>query len=305
MAELAPGLLPMGFKTDLTRLLFASYVDNIYVAANFCEDALACLKMFFQYLTDCWGLELKPGSESLLVPPGADISKVPDPSKVVNVATVLGWRIRGDGSMSTHWSWLKRVMWAAFYCNVRCRGWAKLGLKRRLTLLSRSVQPVFQWGVSCWGPTPHFVDDLNSLQRNMVAKALNIIPTPFETPATFNKRRFKTASHYIENHLKWWGQMWMRSTIAWHEHVQRDVREQTEFYTTLSQDRCLSKLSWVAPLSVYHAAEWLDDRRTIETRRCSAGFPAFSSRTQTRVVRGHISMRWHDRVSYASRMCAS
>ena len=114
MAELSFGLLPMGFKTDLTNLLFASYVDNIYVAANFCEDALACLKAFFRYLADCWGLELKSGSESLLVPPGADISKVPDPSIVVHETKVLGWRIRGDGSMSTQWAWLERVMWAAF-----------------------------------------------------------------------------------------------------------------------------------------------------------------------------------------------
>ena len=63
---------PLGFEYENRRLVFGSWVDNIYCASNNAESACLMLTRVFDYLRRHWGLEMKEGSGSCLVSRGHD-----------------------------------------------------------------------------------------------------------------------------------------------------------------------------------------------------------------------------------------
>ena len=63
-----------GFDASIGRLVFASYVDNVYSVAHTAADAYLNLNIFFAHLEHRWGLRLKSGSLCLLCARGHDFS---------------------------------------------------------------------------------------------------------------------------------------------------------------------------------------------------------------------------------------
>ena len=92
----------------------------------------------------------------------------------------MGWTIQCDAGLSKQWALLVPKLWGMFYANLRQPGWYKLGVKRQFSLLARTVEPVALRALSAWGPTPHYVDSLNRLQRKMVATLLRLWKYPGE-----------------------------------------------------------------------------------------------------------------------------
>ena len=103
----------------------------------------------------------------------------------------------------------------------------------------------------------------------------------------------------IEDHGQWWSKIWYRQAVKWDAHLERDAHRQHEFSNgNVSIADVQSSFSWTPLLSRWHGADWLAAQRTFVFR----GQGGVESRTNTRIVRGHPAIRWHEGVEFASRM---
>ena len=186
-----------------------------------------------------------------------------------------------------------------FYANLRQPGWVKLGVRRQFSLLARAVEPVALRTLSAWGPTPHYVESLNRLQRKMVATLLRMWKYPGEEWRHFRSRQSRAAGRCIEDNGEWWARKWMQRCVRWDKCLQRDYEEQRKLLNCASVQSAQlfkTKLSWAPQLINFLDENWFRERRTI----CSYHEGrSVSSRTDTRVVRGAVLARWHDRVIFA------
>ena len=169
-----------------------------------------------------------------------------------------------------------------------------------MLLLNRCVESILLRGLSAWGACPKYVEECNKLQRRMVGRVLNMFPFPLEPPASYRSRVGRAAGREIEKVVGWWGRKWMMRTLAWDAHIARDLCEQNKFAAGASSNEVKTSFSWAPVLSRWRDANWFRERRVIVKRGRHSD--ATSSRTHTRSIRSHVSLRWHDRVDYAKRM---
>ena len=110
--------------------------------------------------------------------------------------------------------------------------------------------------------------------------------------------------------------MW---TLAWDAHFARDNQEQERFYRAFqnqdfdrSSTGCeysvshdviyVTSFSWAARLSRFMDKSFFDKVRATERRNI---FGALLTRTNTRCVRSHVSVRWHDSIDFCTRVNAA
>ena len=185
--EVLPLCFERGFEACSGRLVFGSWVDNIYTAAHTPEDACDLLTIVFDRLQSVWGLGMKAGSASVLVCKGHDLSQcsLPDNIQPVTVADVLGWTVCSNASMAEQWRRLLAAAWASFHLNVRCRLWKRLGQGRRLALLERVVKPVVLHKLRAFSPSKYWFKQVCKLQKHMVSRALGNFRLPCEDRKTY------------------------------------------------------------------------------------------------------------------------
>ena len=265
-----------------------------------------------------WGLELKAGSASCLVARGHDVSDLEPLAgiPIVSTAVVLGWRISDDASFSAQWTLAKALVWGAFHSNVRCRGWKGFGVRRRLALLDRAVKPVLIHRLRIFGPTQFFLDNVRKLQRHLVSRACGNHRLSVESARDFFSRVSRETRGLIGNSVSDWALEWVKGTLAWDAHLARDNQEQERFYGAFqNQDSDLgcehypsheliyqTSFSWAARLSRFMDKSFFDKVRETERRNI---FGAVLTRTNTRCIRSHVSVRWHDSVDFCTRVEAA
>ena len=189
-------------------------------------------------------------------------------------------------------------MWKAFYANVRGRNWRRLGMRRRLVLLSRSVRGIVQYCTGVWPPQHKYCEKLNVLQRKMVSMAMDNTRLSIESWVDYVRRSARTASSWIERHSLWWSREWLLRSVTWNDHLRRDLERQLA--CNCSDVRSSTSYSWASILFSWHASEWLSAQRVYFNRSRSGG--SLSSRTGTRSLHGFVHIRWHEGVEYAQRM---
>ena len=304
--ELEDALYPCGYPVEHTKLLVATYIDNVYAASRFTSSATWNIEVFFKHLKDHWGLDVKPKSKIVLPVRGAvDLATHGDGWSVQDSMMVLGWHIQSDGGLQAQWKELVPKLWGAFMRNLRQKGWQRLGVSRRFKLLDRAVRPIALRALSAWAPTPHYVEQVNKLQRRMAARALNVFRYPQEEWRNFRGRESRVAAREIEGTTGgWWARAWMRHSLSWDSHLERDWAEQLRFLQTPDPtpqvfETFITKLSWAAALVHHHDKKWFDERRVVTP--CRDGLRV-ASRTGTRANPGHVQIRWHDRIAYCQRM---
>ena len=304
--ELEVSLRPSGFPVSHTKLLAAAYIDNVYAASRFVSGATLNIELFVKHLKDTWGLDVKPKSKIVLPARGAtDLVTVGEGWSVQTCMDILGWSIQSDGGLHAQWKALVPKLWGVFMRNLRQRGWQHLGVSRRFKLLDRAVRPIALRALSAWAPTPHYVDQLNKLQRRMAARVLNIFRYPLEEWRSFRGRESRMAARQIEGTGSgWWARAWMRHSLSWDSHLQRDWAEQLKVFETPNPgpqvyETVKTQFSWAAALVHYHDKTWFADRRIITPSR--DGLRA-ASRTGTRLNPGNVQTRWHDRIEFCQRM---
>ena len=139
--------------------------------------------------------------KNVLAPKGALIDEVVgDNWTTEEHSEILGWTIQHDGGINIGWNRMVHKMWQAFYGNVRAAGWRKLGTRRRLLLLSRSVSGLVQRGVAIFPPQHGYALRLDCLQRRMVSAAIGNTRLATEDCVTFVRRSGRTSAAYIESH---------------------------------------------------------------------------------------------------------
>ena len=277
------------------------------------------LSRVFDSLRRYWGLEMKEGSASCLASRGHDFGDFEPPSNIpiVPQATFLGWIVSDDGGILASWQAMKAAVWAAFYANIRCRGWKRLGMRRRLTLLDRTIRPLLAYRLRIHGPTTASVTQLEKLQRHLVSRALGNFKLSTEDFKTFFVRASRQAKSHIGSRVSDWALDWVKGTLLWDAHLRRDGSQQKQWLSSnsvscgsstvapkLSHDTIhhATSFSWAAALVDFMNAQFFSDRRRTEPRNL---FGAVHTRTSTRAVRGHIHTRWHDSVSYSEQLLST
>ena len=319
--ELLPTCKLHGFKISADRLVFGSFVDNIYCASNNAQSAIEMLRIVFNHLKLVWGLDMKAGSASCLVARGHDVSDLEPLAEIpiVSSAVVLGWRISDDASFSAQWTLAKALAWGAFHSNVRCRGWKSFGVRRRLALLDRAVKPVLMHRLRIFGPTQFFFDKVGKLQRHLVSRACGNHRLSSDSARDFFSRVSRETRALIGTSVSDWALEWVKGTLAWDAHLARDNLEQERFYSAFqnqdsdrSSTGCeyyvshevvyVTSFSWAARLSRFMDKSFFDKVRATERRNI---FWALLTRTNTRCIRSHVSVRWHDSVDFCTRVNAA
>ena len=310
--NLYPTCALRGFPVGKCRVVFGAWVDNIYCASEDPADAYRNLTEVFNELSRVWGLELKEGSVSVLVSNGFDCSdfsrqfQLPVPNSV----EVLGWQFSRSGSISLIWRELIRKAWGIFQANIQTRNFRALGTLRRLALVERTVKPFLLYKLQPYGAIKSFVSKLRSLQRVMVSRALGNYRLPYEAWKDFRRRCSVQAKSCIGHCVSDWADLWIRSTLSWDDHLQREFERQHRFLEDHPQDDIRlvlgrsvwplsesklafhSTFSWAPLLSRHHAASWFESLRSF----FRVG-PRVSSRTNTRSCKGFVQTRWHDAVA--------
>ena len=317
--EVLPLCFDRGFGACSGRLVFGSWVDNIYTAAHTPDDACDLLTIVFDRLKSVWGLEMKPGSSSVLVCRGHDLSQCSFPECIqpVDVVDVLGWTVCSSASMSEQWRRLLASAWAAFHVNVRCRLWKRLGQSRRLALLERVVKPVVLHKLRAFTPSQYWFKQVCRLQNHMVSRALGNFRLPCEDFKTYLQRVSRSVRDVIGVRVTNWGLGWLSATVSWDEHVERDFGEQARFYSnfdkndlgmshcfdgsgldgTYSEPTYATSFSWAALLSRHLPASYFESVRRTESR--AGPIARTCTRTSTRQVHGRVLVRYHDGVTFS------
>ena len=316
--ELLPACRLKGFLAGSTRLVFGSWVDNIYTAAHSVEDAVELIAKVFQHLRLTWNLDMKDQSGCVLPCRGAVLENYSDMSgiRVTSDFEVLGWHLTDNGSMAVNWRALQASAWSAFWLNVRARSWKQFGLKRRFALLQRCVRPLIMYKLQIFAPTKFWVAQVDKLQKHMLSRTLGWHRLASEDPKVYWKRVSVGVQEHLGTSVSVWSTDWLKSTISWDQHAVRDFTEQERFvqrhpnYFDNIQVSCFSNsasfgavdhfstsFSWAVKLTRHMNAEFFSARRVTESR--GGLFGALHTRTSTRTVTGSVVQRYHDSVVFA------
>ena len=310
--ELAPSNRLKGFAVGGTRLVFASWVDNIYAASPTPEEACELVSSVFKHLQIRWNLHVKETSAVVLACRGSDLSEFFPTCgfKLVSDFEVLGSHLTDNASMAVQWKHLQACAWAAFWSNVRVRSWKRLGVDRRFAVLERCVRPIVQFKLQAFSPSKYWCKQVLKLQRHMLARCLGQHRLACDTPRDFFQRLARAVHEHIGNTVADWSVEWLKSAVSWDSHCCRDSLEQQRFCTAYPnfssltfgasadfgavQEHFDTTFSWAARLSQYMGAEFFDERRTVEQLGART-----HTRTSTRAVVGCVTPRYHDCVAFA------
>ena len=265
-----------GYKCDAGTLTVSTYVDNLYSVSHSLAGATAILDDFERVLASKWCLRIKPSSRLCLVARGSRETPV-DPNlwTLCSEFPVLGHILQDSDFTSTCFQNTSRSMWRAFFANSGAATVAKLSVIQKLRLLERSVVPVLHHRDTRWPPNRKTADNIDKLQRKMVASIQRMPRTAGETPCEYVRRRNRAATAEIRR-IGAWSTTHSQRTLAWDSHCRRPANSR----------------SWAAMLLDYHGESWLTARRLANQRDKQ-------SRLNSRTLRAPPAPRWHEGVNYA------
>ena len=283
-AERTPHWRKWGFRFDGQTLCFASWVDNLYSVSDSLDGAIAILEDFERHLQQNWHMRIKSTSRSCITSFGnAELS--PDLSKwpMTDEFKVLGHTLQNNGSIRACWTLTKRGMWRAFWGNAGARDAKKLPETSKHSLLHRAVAPQFLFRCSRWPPQTQVGEELDRVQRTMVATIIDIARVPGESAQDFVRRRGRAAAAKCRQHGLWSDQ-WFTRAVRWDEHLARDRNAST----------------WAARIRHFRDRNWFLQRRLSFLRAgAQTNQSVLAGRTATRSGQGKVNVRWHDGIFFA------
>ena len=111
---------------------------------------------------------------------------------------VLGHMINNAGSIATAFRTTVRKIWKAFLGNAGSRGKRTLGQRRKALLISRSVQPLFEFQCARWPAQITYLMAIDVVQRKMIALSFGLRRRPGDTAHTHNMRCARVAAGCID-----------------------------------------------------------------------------------------------------------
>ena len=164
-------------------------------------------------------------------------------------------------------------MWKAFWVNAGSKAAKTLRRPRLAKLISRSVQPLFEFQCARWPAQITYLKKIDILQRKMISSAFGIRRNPAESVEQHNRRCSRVAAPYIDCP---WSHVWCKRMKTWSDHMARHPE------------------LWPARLSAFHNSQWLQMRRIL----CGSQ-SVFAGPTQTRAIRCKVERRWHDGLRFS------
>ena len=273
-----------GFQADDHVLCVCSYVDNLFSASGSLHGAISILDDFEAQLERNWGLRIKPSSRSCMAAAGTGPEELPEKWPRVHEFAALGHTLQDTGSIRACWQNTRAAMWRGFWANPGSKAARHLTMPQRLRLLDRAVLPQMDFRSSRWPPQRRIADEVDILQRRMVATIMRVPPRPGEEPACYFRRRGRAAAAECKKQGVW-SRRWFWRVLDWQDHLDRPRNGQ----------------SWAAKLSRYRDREWFIQRRASLLSSGSSAGACLAGRTDTRACRGMVQTRWHDGVEFARR----
>ena len=189
------------------------------------------------------------------------------------IVPVLGHIVNNAGSIAKPFEMTIRKMWKSFWGNAGSKGAKTLGRQRLAKLISRSVQPPFEFQCARWPAQITYLQKLDVLQRRMISIAFGLRRSPAENVEQYNRRCSRVAAPFIDC---LWSHVWCKRMKTWSDHMAR--------HTDL----------WPARVSSFQDSQWLQMRR-----RMFGSQSLFAGPTQTRSERRKVERRWHDGLQFA------
>ena len=237
-----------------------------------------------------WELDIKPSSKELLIPVGAASCSF-DNWNAPSMVKCLGYNIQNDGGIRSAWSVARANMWRLFYSISRCAGWRGLTTKRKCIHIERSIWTILAFHCGTWPPQQRIAQEIDTVQRKMVAMAMSLKRKSDEDVVIFIKRRNRAAKNLCRD-IGYWSHRWFKRASSWDQHLRGDLERQLDFLHTPSTQ---TSFAWGPSLLAFQDKEWLEDRRTY---RLSTSFPFnIQTRLNVRVGRRKVHPRWSSSVA--------
>lgn len=268
-----------GYHLEDGRLLFQSYVDNLFSAGPDPDAAVTNLLRLEHRLAADWGLAIKPSSRAIMPALGCPLECAaptdvwPQPP----IMDTLGLATDAAGTATPALSKVCRAMWAAFW---RHRRKAFRGTFRsprcRHALLNKIVRPVFESRCAGWAPTASNREALDNVQKRMLAILSPTPRLPDESEQTFYRRRARAIAAQARD-MGLWSSLHGKRAVGWHQHLLRERNYG----------------SWASKLVRDRNAEWWQQRRLSQGSSSS-----FAGRAYTRTFPGRPATRWVESVTH-------
>ena len=279
-----------GYKIDQYRIGIALWVDNCFAFANCLGGAIEIQVAFEKALADGWGLSIKEGSRSCLVPFG---SQERNPDAVTwpqgHVYNVLGHTISDTGAIRPSWRECKSKMWGAFFRNFGGSTVRRAPATSKVKCIERAVRPMMSYRCSIWPPQKQVSTELDAVQRKMISIACPIRRDPGEDSEQHARRKGRYASTLAKEAGLWSGH-WFKRALAWDLHVHRNH----------------SGCKWNHCLLAFHDASWLQEQRSVFAATVSTRlnpWTRFAGRTGTRAAPGKVQPRWQEAIQKCREGC--
>ena len=299
LIDLFHDLENLGLDLDGCRLCAASYIDNLFTVGLGVSSCTSALELILGHLADVWSLNVKPGSKTIICCRGCpDIQAVGSDWELQDVCVVLGWTFQSDAGTGHAWQNVKAKLWRAFFGNVKAKGFKKLSVVGKCSMLCRGLGPIFLHAAQVWPPQHVLAMKVDSLQRRFIGSAIGIFKLPCEPFKDFLSRRSRAASRLIESQEAWWTKKWFRRAVSWDDHCRRDLeRQRIALDPDVNAALIATNFAWPPQLLDWKGEAFLSARRTFFFR--DSAWTALSSATRTRVGRAKVQRRWHEGVAFA------
>lgn len=172
-----------------------------------------------------------------------------------------------------------------FWANPGSKDARLLSTEHRMTLLSRSVMPLFEYRCSRWPPQRQVAEELDRVQRKIVSVILQLPREPGEDADRYVRRRGRIAARHCRKHGLW-STRWFNRAVKWDQHLARAHNPNI----------------WATKLRSFRDREWFIIRRSMfapSIASPSSQASCIAGRTETRAYRGCVHCRWHDGIQYA------
>ena len=160
------------FRTDSGLITLATWVDNLFSAADSAGNAIKVLSDLEDTLRCRWKLDLGKTSSLYMVCEGGEVGNC-EGWKHTDQFLVLGHTLSRNGSTRPCWEKTRRAMWTSFWSNAGALS-SKAPLAKKLCLLKRSTLPRLEYVLPRWLLAPQRAKELNHIQARMISLLLRL-----------------------------------------------------------------------------------------------------------------------------------
>ena len=265
--------LVSGFDADGRKLIFCTWIDNIYSAGVSLHQAVQNLEVWESLLVRRWQLKFKASSR-MCISNSKPAEKVIRAHKWVEPFIVLGIRMSRCGGCWSDLYEAEHAAWRRWFITQSNRLSSRLPFHVRMRDIERCVAPAFLWRCSWWQYNQGVLSQIKSTHLKFVSCILRLAPRAGEPVADYSRRRALEAQRQAAK-FGCWSRQCAERALKWNDHALRNHAK-----------------SWVGILLNFRSLNWL------EARRASLGSFSLAGRLDLRASQARPSTRFEEGVRF-------